>query len=102
MSIDSGRGPVFAPATSPVPPLAEFPEELKLVAERKALAGRGTGASPFRMGWIVRPSRLPGGASALPVSSRAWLAERGFVPSGRRWVRWDAALGDDDARSRSG
>lgn len=97
MSIDSGRGPVFAPATSPVLPLAEFPEELKPVAEREALAGRGTGASPFRMAWIVRPSRLPGGASSLPVLSRAWLAERGFVHSGRRWVRWDAAPGGHSA-----
>lgn len=90
MSSDQGRGPVFAHATEPVPRLDAFPEQLQPVAERSALEGRGTRVSPYRMAWVVRPSRLVGGTAALASASRRWLREQGFIFAGQRWVRWDA------------
>ena len=90
MSSDPGRGPVFAQATVPVPRLDAFPDQLQTVAERSALEGRGTHVSPYRMAWVVRPSRLAGGAAALASSSMRWLTEQGFIFAGQRWVRWDS------------
>lgn len=76
--------------------LADFPDSIRLHAKRDRFAGVGTINAPIIYGWIVVAHGGRHGGVSGDEDAKAWLKQRGFTYSGRKWfLRDDIANGID-------